>query len=175
MQGRREPSFFPMKKKPAHVGDEEGQMRPAARASLRYFFIASVRTRQLKQMAPRGRSIGFEIYGGIVWSRRWQTGGTRLAEHGIPREPYLGSGPPLAKEQKPGVTCPANSFVEFPAFACHHLHSLSCLSFTIHHVPPPPTTDLQVQPPPIHTFRVIHQSTIQNQPHLYITWIVCHN
>ena len=58
--------------------------------------------------------------------------------------------------------------MEFPAFVCPHLHSLSCLSFTIHQVPPPSTTDLQVLSPPIQALRVIPQSTIQNPPHLYI-------
>ena len=88
-----------------------------------------------------------------------------------------------AKLSTISVTCPVNCFVKFPAFVCHHLHSLSCLSFTIRQVPPPSTTEV-LPPSPIQAFRVIPQSTIQNsatsvyKPGLFVRvesclWLLC--
>ena len=39
MQGRRPSSFIPTKKKPAPVGDEDGQMKPSSKASRMYSSI----------------------------------------------------------------------------------------------------------------------------------------
>ena len=42
MQGLRNPSFLPTKKKPAPAGDEDGRIKPAFSDVLMYSFVASL-------------------------------------------------------------------------------------------------------------------------------------
>ena len=42
MQGRSDPSFFPIKKNPAPAGDDEGRINPAFREAEMYSFMAAL-------------------------------------------------------------------------------------------------------------------------------------
>ena len=108
MHGRNVPSFFPTKKKPAPVADEEGLMIPAASDSERYFSMDSLSGRDREKMrASRGCCSWFQFDGTGVWSVRWQVCGPRLTKKppwgpGTPPEPSPGSEPTLSEEQQPG-------------------------------------------------------------------------
>lgn len=81
MQGLREPSFLPRKKKPAPAGDEEGWIIPAATASM-YFSMASLsRCGQREEATLGGHGAGQEVYGTVLRPMERQRGGPHIAEN----------------------------------------------------------------------------------------------
>jgi len=57
MQGRRLPSFFPTKKKPAPAGETDGRMNPLLRASLIYPSMAALSGAEREKSLPRGGQV----------------------------------------------------------------------------------------------------------------------